>query len=473
MNWSARRVILFLMLGICAVTSGSRAADEGYETPSKLKASDVLPAEMQRGDHFHVMPGVENDGYMNHYTVASDYGEFEAYGDLSLMRLIRQIHALAQLDEISKSKVFLESAAKAATGQEFGGHPVTTVKGIPDGITHMFHKYKREAKQGYQAAKQVGGEAVDVVTPGEDDQKKEDSDDTKGDQESDPSDTEELRNQTTQAAEKYAEKWFGLNTSERQWYKKLEVDPYNRNPVLRKEVKTVATVDAAAHFGMKFVPIPSIPGVNYLSRVNDAVWNVDPEELRDQNIKLLQEAGVDEKLIAKFMTNEYLSPSQQTLVLATLTQMKGVKDLETVLRISAAADSFELAEFDLANALFLEAYHKFQTPVAKVFGGEPVPIFLDSDGHLNIIVSVDYAFWTEDLGEVITIMAKKFAEQEAETRQLWLRGRASARFEEAVKDLDWTLRQRISLEKKIEDKYLDPAHAKAKSDKKEKKPDLN
>jgi len=462
MNRDFARVVV-VSAGLAMIGLAGISAQEGYETPPMLEASDVLPEAMQTGDHFKVKPQVQSDGVMNHYVVDSDYGQFQAYGDLALARLIKEIHAITQLDEVSKTKVFAEAAFDSATGQvktieAVAKHPVGTVKGLPGGVHRMFHKYKRQAKEGYHTAKEVSGEAVDAVVPGDSDKgDKDDGAADDGKKAEDKSDTAELTGQATEAAENYALKWFGVSGAERKWYKKIDIDPYTRNQVLRKKVTSVAHVDAAANFGMKFVPIPSIPGVDYLKRANDAVWTMDPEELRAQNTKTLQAASVDEKLIQQFMTNENLSPSQQTLMLTTVAQMKGVKGLEVMLKIAAEADGVAVAEFNLANTLLLAAYHKFKKPVTKVFPGEPVPVALDEDNGLFIIVSADDAFWDKDLGEVITLMAGKFDDMTVTDRELWLRGKASPRFETELQNLGWGLQQQIDLAEKIKEQFTQPS----------------
>jgi len=458
---------LVIALSVCLI-GALPAAELDYETPPALQTSEVLPEEMRSGDHFTVQSQVQNDGYMNHYVVDSDYGQFPAYGNLSLFRLIHEIRALTQLDEVSKTKVFAQAALDSATGQvktivEVSKHPVGTVKGLPGGMKRMFHKYKREAKYGYETAKDVGGEAVDVVVPGDAGDGEDEPKDRDGDGKTE-SDTQELTGQATDAAENYALKWFGVTGAERKWYKKLEVDPYTRNQTLRKAIKSVAHVDAAANFGMKFVPIPSIPGVDYLKQVNDAVWTMDPEELREQNTKELQDAGVDEKLIQKFMTNENLSPSQQTLMLATLAEMRGVEGLQVLLEIAAEADAVDVAEFNLANTLFLAAYHKLSKPVTKIFPGEPVPVALDQDNNLAIIVSADDAFWVDDLGEVITLMATKFDDQVVANRTLMLRGKASDRFVTELQNLGWGVKEQIALTDKVRGQFLHPSQQKQPED---------
>jgi hypothetical protein len=442
-------LVAAVVLTSILVSATAFAAEQTYETPSALRASDVLPEKMQAGDHFKVKQAVHNDGVMNHYIVDTDYGQFLAYGNLALARLMHEIHAIAQLDAVSKTDVFAKAALDSATGDlknigHIAQHPVGTVKGLPGGVGRMFKKYNREAKKAMGAVEQAGGEAVDAVVPGDSDNDKEDG-------------STDATGQATKAAENYALKWFGVSGAESRWYKKLKIDPYTRNLVLRGKIKSVAHVDAAGHFGMKFVPIPSIPGAGYLDKVNDAVWNMDPEELSAHNTQVLQEAGVDEKLIHKFMTNENLSPSQQTLMLSTLAGMKGVEGLEVMLRIAAAADSVDVAEFNLANTLLLAAYHKFRKSVTKVFPGQPVPVALDEDNGLVIIVSADYAFWVEDLGKVITHMARKSGDMEVRERELWLRGKASPHFEAQVGDLGWKVRQQIQLAKKVKEQFIQPA----------------
>ena len=73
---------------------------------------------------------------------------------------------------------------------------------------------------------------------------------------------------------------FGLTSAERRWYEKLAVDPYTDNAVLRKAIHKTATVEAAAGFGMRFVGIPSIPGIGDLHQVMEAVYREDPATIR-------------------------------------------------------------------------------------------------------------------------------------------------------------------------------------------------
>lgn len=129
--------------------------------------------------------------------------------------------------------------------------------------------------------------------------------------------------------------------------------------------------DLATH--ESFAPPSSIPGVDYLKRVNEAVWTIDPAELREQNTKKLRDAGVEE------------------------------------------------------------------------------------DNGLFIIVSADYVFWVDDLGEVITLMAEKFDDMVVAERDLWIRGRASDEFVTEMQNLGWGLHQQVDLAAKVKEEFTQPS----------------
>jgi hypothetical protein len=62
------------------------------------------------------------------------------------------------------------------------------------------------------------------------------------------------------------------------------------------------------------------------------------------------------------------------------------------------------------------------------------------------VVSVDFAFWTEDLAGAVTTFIEAVADEPAEARELWLRGQASPRFERELARRGWTVRKAVELE---------------------------
>ena len=435
-----------LTLVISVLASISSAGAQEFETPPQLAASEVLPAEMQRGESFVVQEQVRNDGFMNHYVVDSDYGQFQAYGNPALAKLVQEIGALDQLEEVSKSEVFRDSVKKSATGQveavkEFADKPVETVKGVPGGLKRSFKKYKRDAGEGYDAAKDVTG----IGNSEDEDEPESGEEEAHGESDTDSQEAKELAGKTSDAAEAYAKKWFGVGRAERQWHEKMGTDPYTTNQVLKKRIKELSKVAAATSTGMRFVPIPRIPGASELHALNQVVWSVDPRELRDQNIKRLVEAGVDEELIEQFMNNPWFSPAAQTILLTALLEMEGVGGRRVLLEIASSTESAEEGQFDLGNIMFLGAYHRSIKPLDRLLPGR-VAVAITKDGDMLKVVSVDYAIWQQDLAGAITTFIEAVADQPATSREIWLRGNASPRFQQEVSSRGWIVHEAVELD---------------------------
>jgi len=53
---------------------------------------------------------VTTEGYYHAFTVRSDFGDFDAEGLTLLAVRLQEVGALARLDEVSKTEVFLKSA---------------------------------------------------------------------------------------------------------------------------------------------------------------------------------------------------------------------------------------------------------------------------------------------------------------------------------------------------------------------------
>lgn len=142
-------VAALVVAGHILALPGASADEDVYEVPWDLKATDILPADLLEGEHHSVDDIVRNDGYLNYYMISSDYGAFEAASTAMLRTRVREIGALAELEELSKTEVFIKAAADAGvvaplrTIKQFATHPIKTVTGIPRGIGRMFTRYSR------------------------------------------------------------------------------------------------------------------------------------------------------------------------------------------------------------------------------------------------------------------------------------------------------------------------------------------
>jgi hypothetical protein len=188
-------------------------AQSDVEPMPVLRASEVLPANLLSGPYHRVNEEVRSDGYLNYYTIESDFGPFAAQSNLMLAVRVREFAALAELERVSKSEVFARAAVDAGLSParavvSFARNPVRTVAGIPKGIGRMFKRYLRTGKEGVSAADEVAS----TIGDGSPCEAIED--------ETERGECEEQERGTERARSLY-ERYFKISESERRWHEKL------------------------------------------------------------------------------------------------------------------------------------------------------------------------------------------------------------------------------------------------------------
>lgn len=381
--------------------------DAVFEAAEDLDASTILPAELLEGSNHRVAKSVRSDGYLNYYTIKSEFGEFEAVSTAMLKTRVGEINALAELNELSKTEVFAKAAAEAGVKQlrtvkEFATRPVATVKGIPSGVGRMFKRYKRQADEAVDAAQEFVA----------DDEEGEGSDGDSTDDES-----------TTDKAVDLTEGYFGVDKAQRAWARKLGTDPYSTNEVLQGAVKEVAWAERLGKFGMGFAGVPKIPGADIISDVNEAVWSKDPWELKDLNRARLAATGASEELIEIYLDNRRLTPSQQTLLTAAIAELEDVGGRDGILRQSMQLDGETEINFFIKSVTLLAWYHRNQTPLVSVNTNGAVPAGLLEDGTMVLTFATDHVYWTDTIAQV----ADRYGVLAPDDREVWFLGSTSVR----------------------------------------------
>jgi hypothetical protein len=423
-----RRIQIPVMLVVWHMTVPLWADSAEYETLPVASAADILPEALLRGDFHEVNDAVISDGYLNYYRIQSDYGDFEAQSTLMLRVRVREIAALATLDTVSKSGVFIKAAANAGVGQlrtiqQFATRPISTVVGIPAGIGRLFRRYKRQADDGIDTAKTlVAGDANGATNP---------DDDATG-----------ATSAISDTATVIAEGYFGVSGSERRWHRELGTDPYTSNVTLQKAVKSVAWADRLGRFGIKSIGIPKIPGVSIIGDVNDAVWSNDPYELQDLNRARLVDAGADKTLIEAFFEESTLSPTQQTLLIAAVADLEGAERRASIIQHSLNARSEIEARFFVESAVLLAWYHHNRTPIASVAIELTIPAGIRPDGSIVVLLAADRIYWNETIAAAAQRLTSL---NPGRARELWLTGDVSARCHAELRGLGWEITENLTI----------------------------
>ena len=126
------------------VISASPAASQHFQrTPIVLLASEVLPRSLLIGSNYRIKEAVINDGMVNTYELDTLYGPVRVESTALLVKRIGELNALAKIEEIKKTDVYLKALQGAAmapvnTAVALVENPVGTVTGIASGIGRFF-----------------------------------------------------------------------------------------------------------------------------------------------------------------------------------------------------------------------------------------------------------------------------------------------------------------------------------------------
>lgn len=394
-------------VAIAGVASAALAAAAAYEAAKDFKASELLKPAQVKGPHFTVAPTVKTEGYYHLFEVTTDYGPLEAEGrDVLLMRL-HETGALAQLDEVSKTEVFVKAAGTSVLNVGKGvasavKDPGATAKGVGGGIKRFGTNLGRKAKR-------TGDKAVDSVK-------------SDGDEEGSGKSTAEG---AAEAGTGMAYSMLGVNSASRKWAQKVGVDPYTTNPILKKALTDLGRIDAAGGLAAKIVvPIPAV--VKGTANVGDLVWAKDPEEVLKINEQKLKALGVSGDAIKQLYLSKGLTLTMHTRLAAALDAVKAPGCGDYVETIAAEADTEREAVFFVEGAAMLAELHK-KTPAAAVLTDSRAMVAKTKDGRAVALLPVDWIRWTEAFEKSLDEVTKRTREElGASSLELHTTGKLSA-----------------------------------------------
>lgn len=397
------RALLFLMGGVLLAAGNPAMAKKGFESPPAFQASKILPADILSGPNHRVDERVVSDGFMNRYTITSQFGMFTANSDTELWIRVAETDAIARLDEVSRSEQFVKGVGKA--GQDVLAsavgtiiHPVDTVKGAAGGVKEIFSS----------AARTLSGEGSGGI--GE---------------------------------------TIGYGRAKRQYAVAFGADPYSTNPVLQQHLDRVARAgfvgDVGAGAALGFVSGGAglaFSTAGNLQTLMEMVQDKSPEELRDMNEEKLRAMGVDAAIIELFLENASFSPTDQTAFVASLAKMDGVADRGEFVKVAVLAKDEDQALFRVDQARMYANYHE---TVGRLQGFVPISRLVavagrTADGAIVVNAPADYVSLTAHLADyVMDVRAGLDQAPDVSGRQLWVAGGMSRTARQWFEAKGWTV----------------------------------
>lgn len=243
----------FIIIVVTSFLQPLKSTAQRYEPLPKLSAQAFFPTSTLKGSNYSVDSSVKNDGYMNTYFLRSRFGNLNVTGDYFLLKRITEIQTLEFIEKNYPSDMVATKAVggvakrivtapinatkKLVNTISDGDKLKKTLKSVPSGIANIFSL----------AADAVGDVANFTYNTG------------KAVVSGESGDTSKQFAKAGELFEHEALNFVGYNRAYREIAKELKADPYTNNQLLRAELKRMASIQAAANLGGKFVPGVSVP----------------------------------------------------------------------------------------------------------------------------------------------------------------------------------------------------------------------
>jgi hypothetical protein len=409
------KIAVFCLFGGLTAAVAHNKATSAYEVPPKIEVATLLPAELLLGPHHRVRAIAQNDGYINHYLIDSDYGIFKCAGLVELKVRVGEIAAIAKLVQVSKSDLFAEGLKRSIEKpidavKNIVDRPVESVKAAPKTVGHFFKKVGSSIGN---TAKRVG-EKID-------------------DAKEDDIGAGEAISQAGKGLGKGAKSVAGFDKAKLDTARQLGVDPYSDNVRLQEEIEKVTWAFFAGGMPLRVVGMVTGAGIVVTATntigLPDDIYDVTPSELALRDRTALVNMGADAEVIEMVINGQMLSVSMRHGMIVHLSKLPGDGRVE-VLQVAAGLEKPRQAVF-LERALrSLEKRH-LASPYVNVKSFGRLPAGIRADGIMEVVAPTDYVCWTEQIANFAN------SEESKGKRRLLISGAMSRIAMEGFKAAGW------------------------------------
>jgi hypothetical protein len=407
------KYIALLLLAPFSLLGQSDSAPTNIEEPPTLSAKEILKPDFLAGDGFTVQDEVPTSTGRNRYLITSEYGEFEADGNIMLERRIREVAAIRKLKEVSRTDGYKKALKAAAASplvvaKDVVTRPVSTITGIPKGLFKFANRL---------------GQGVKEKTDGR---------------------------QRSQYEDSNAASLVGFSKAKRTVAIQLGVDPYSSNETLQRELNGLAWATFAGKmtFSLATAPIGgaagmALTGAGITNAFNKALLDQAPTELRLRNLKVLLAMGCDRAVADRFINSTAFSPSVQTAIVMDLETLDGVANRAAFVDLagSEATDEGD-ALFFLGTSRVLAELHA-KKPLARLQQVGRIPVAVRRDGRAIVAIQWDYAAWTDNAANFVGLFKASDFGKKPSGLTIGISGDASPIAQEKVKEANIELVTRI------------------------------
>lgn len=416
---------LLLQATFIAAFAGPAAAQQGgtaTEPAPALPGSELAPAALLTGPMHKVAEPVKVEGHLGRFEIESKFGRFSVRGENMLESRVRELPAIEALQKVQKDAAFQDALAQSAKGiAKFAGSavedPGKTVENIGAGVGTVMGRIGYVAKSG---ANYAGDKASDATSSGD-----------------------KPKPKAAPAGEPEAPSFtgdpLGYNKARREWAKKLNIDPYTSNPVLRPLLDDAAAATFAGNFAVDLTLGAVLAPIQYAysfdQTMRDSVWNKPAIDLAKENEAKLLALGVQARTVRDLLRNKWFTPTLQTALVLRLEVLGKLPGVEAVVATAALTQGETRARFLLESLALLATHHQKAEKITKLSMSNLVPVGVAADGAVIAAAAIDYGTWDQD--------AAAFARRKelaGKSRTLLVAGKLSDRGKQELEKAGWKVK---------------------------------
>ena len=383
-----------------------------YETTPTFKASQLLEKKMLAGKNFTIDDKVVNRGFMNQYSVKTKWGIFTAKSDAQLRLGLHEVAVMAVIEEMLANDEVSKAAEEKGTdtyenAKKLVSDPGKALEGAVEGAKKLFSLGKRAWKDKSASSIQEDSKWESLV---------------------------------------------GFSGQKREYAAQFKIDPYTTNPLMQdaldKLTWTTHSTKLTSGFLISLIPIVGIAATvsNTSDLLNEVLVLKSPLELREGNIKSLNNLGINNTVINLFMQNKFFTPTSQTLFVQALASMKSVEGLEAIIGTATLSENVEIALLRQRQMQMYANYHKHIKPIDQFISLGNLTYAITSKDVKIVVSPMDYLSWTKDVHQAALSMRQNDRFQNGKF-ELWIAGSSSKTAASMLQDMGWILH--INAEKSL------------------------
>ncbi len=363
---------------------------------TRIASARLVEASLLSSPLHTLAPEAVVRGHLAVFTLRTPYGPIKAEGVEMLEVRVQELLVLDELQRISSAGIYLRAigAQSMRTLRSVGHvllHPVDTVTGIPQGVVRFF---QRKLGDGIDDAVELSDEVrhtagdederfADAVRPGARVQR---------------DDLETGQQRTQRRARKIALNYIGYDDARRYWAKRLGIDPYSSNPLIKSRLDRLAwsafAGDKTVGFALDSLTAGASEALSITRKLNEVVWELEPVKLGRLNYQRLESIGCGGMPARRLVNRGRYSPTQQTALVDALEQLRPAQGCSEVLRLAAALES-EVETRYIVNALrLMQHFHANSGGNRKIRLVGTGLMLETSDSEWVLPLPVDYLMWT-------------------------------------------------------------------------------